>query len=301
MSRAGAQNKPLKTPHCAPRSINKGSQPAAEPKECARVTMQHDPRLSLEEAWQQRSGDPAALDAAFQRAQRHTSRVRLLKWLLPGAAMVLAGGFAVTVALTRMQGASLESAAIEDGRIVMKNPQMTGVAGDGRGYAVNAGRALQDVANPDSIDLETVTAKVPFGSSATADIDAPAGHFDNAARILTFSQGLNLRTSDGMEARLKDARLDFTTRAMSSSAPVEISTGAATLKAGALSVEDGGGVIRFTGGVRLVIQPKALQPNALQPNALQPKALQPNALQPTALQPQAAGSAPKGAGAASNP
>jgi lipopolysaccharide export system protein LptC len=192
---------------------------------------------------------------AFQRVNRHSRNVRLMKIALPMIGVFLVAAFAGVTLFNRFTpDVSIEATAIESGRIVMQAPQMRGSAGDGRQYVVEAERALQDVTNPNSINLENVKAKVPFGTGTMADIAAASGHFDNGKRVLSINGDLNITTTDGMSAVLKDATFNLDAESVTTAKPVSIAMKTATINAAAMDVEQGGKILRFTGGVRLVMQ-----------------------------------------------
>jgi lipopolysaccharide export system protein LptC len=208
---------------------------------------------------------------AFARVNRHSRNVRLMKVALPMTGVFLVAAFMGVTVFNRLgSGVTIEAAAIQEGRIVMQAPRLSGSAGDGRQYVVEAERALQDVTNPNSIELEKVKAAVPFGSGATADVSAASGHFDNGTRVLSINGDLNITTTDGMNAVLKDAVFNLGTESVKTAKPVKIEMKTATINAEALEVEQGGKILRFTGGVKLVMQANGLVSTPTESDQTQP-------------------------------
>lgn len=99
---------------------------------------------------------PNDQNGAYDTALRHSARVKRLKIILPLSAAIISLAFiAVSVIRTwAPEKVSLESARIEDGKIVMEKPAVAGRNEKGIDYSMNADRALQDIANPNLMTLE---------------------------------------------------------------------------------------------------------------------------------------------------
>ena len=138
----------------------------------------------------------------------------------------------------------------------MAAPKLDGVTKDNKPYKVQAERAFQDV-KTGVVELEKISAALPFTGTQTATLTAKGGLFDNAKRTLKLTSGMELKTSDGMTARLKSADIDMNASHLSSNDPVDITTPQARLTAESLSVSDGGKVLVFDRKVRMTIQPSA--------------------------------------------
>ena len=196
----------------------------------------------------------------FAKASRHSKRVKFLKFALPIGALTIVSvlGFAVFNVRNGPE-ADVGSLALEGNKIVMANPKLKGVTGNNEPYAVEAQRALQNVKDVNDIDLEDITAQVPFGKGVTAKVIAPIGHLDNANQVLTLKGGFSLTTSDGLVANLQDAVLNFKTHSLKTDMPVDIQQLGTHITAGSLSVKDGGSVLVFEKNVRMVLQPEVTE------------------------------------------
>ena len=194
---------------------------------------------------------------AFAKASRHSKRVKFLKFVLPAFALIIVAGFSLTAVQTRfaVEDIDVASIALEGGKIVMDKPKLNGVTGDNQPYTVEAQRALQSATDINDVDLEGITAKIPFGSGITANLQAPVGHLNNTTQVLTLKGGFNLTTSDGMVAKLQDAVFDFGARSLKTDSPVDITRAGTHIKADSMTVMDGGASLVFEKRVRMVLQP----------------------------------------------
>lgn len=193
----------------------------------------------------------------FDRARRNSSRVRLLKVVLPSLAVlaVAAGaGYTWFRSVAPVQIGLVDS-AIEDGRLVMRNPKLNGFTADNRAYAVTAERAVQDLATPQVIELQNIAASVPFGDGVEASIDAPKGVFDNDANTLDLDGAFQVRTTDGMVANLQSAAIDLDAKTLTTGLPVDILRNGSRIVAESMSIANGGKTLVFERGVRLTLQP----------------------------------------------
>lgn len=194
----------------------------------------------------------------FARARRHSRLVAVLKIGLPLlAAVIVAGGLAVTwLARYLPDNVSIRSTSIDDGRIVMEDPRMSGFDKNDRPYSMIARRAFQSL-DGGGIDLEAVRANVAAGAGSTADIAAAKGHYDAGAQTLKLTGGVKVDTSDGMSVLLDAADIDLAGGNMTSPGPVHIATQNQTIEAGSLRVQDGGKVLSFGRKVRMTLLPSS--------------------------------------------
>ena len=198
---------------------------------------------------------------AYGAAHRHSTRVRLLKIALPVVAVVIALLFvAVSVVRTYLpEELEVESAAIENGKVIMKNPAIAGRNQQGISYSMKADRALQDIKTPDVITLENINAKVPVNDEIMAEVDATTGIYDRGRNILDMTAPFTIRLNTGMEAAFRSAHLDINGGRMSTEEPVSIRSAEASIVAQTLRMTDKGRVVTFEGMVTVVIDPAAIR------------------------------------------
>ena len=200
---------------------------------------------------------------AFARASRHSKWVKFLKFALPAGALAIVAGFGLIALQTRLIVPEIDvaSVALEGGKIVMNSPKLNGVTNDNQPYTVEAARALQSATNIDDVDLEEITAQIPFGKGTTAHLQAPIGHLNNKTQILTLKGGFDLTTSDGMVAKLQNAVFDFDARSLKTECPVDITRAGTHIKADSMTISEGGASVVFEKRVRMVLQPEFMNKN----------------------------------------
>jgi lipopolysaccharide export system protein LptC len=169
---------------------------------------------------------------AFARAERHSRRVKWLKYWLPGLAVAGVAGFVAWsyIAIPSVSGVDVQGAAISDGKLVMANPKLD--------------------------------AKVPVGPENSATIVAKSGVYDNGKNTLVIDSAMTLTTTDGMTASLQSASMDINSGTMTTTDPVEIVMNGSKITAESLNVSDNGKVLVFENRVRVDIQPKQREAGA---------------------------------------
>lgn len=195
--------------------------------------------------------------AEFERARRHSLFVRYLKIGLPLGGVLVIAGIALTLFLktSGTPSITLDEVKVEDGKLVMDNPEVTGSDPQNRPYSFTATRATQDAAKPTQISLDDIRAHLPMGGTQQAHVDAGTGLYDADAKTLELGNDVVLRTDDGMTVQLQQAHVDINSSTMSSTLPVIVDTARARVTAGAMEVRDKGKTVAFTGNVRVVLQP----------------------------------------------
>ncbi|KPF47493.1 LPS export ABC transporter periplasmic protein LptC [Rhizobium sp. G187] len=205
----------------------------------------------------------SAGDRAYRQAVHHSARVRRLRIVLPLAALVVSVVFAgVSFVRSLMpEEIQIESAKIEDGKVVMAKPAIAGRNSEGVRYSMRAERALQDMKNPNLITLDTISAAVPVSDKVIARVEAQSGTFDRAANFLTLDKPFTLNLSSGIDAQFNSARLDIAGGSMETDDPVAIQTKGAAIVANSLNMKDKGKTMIFSGDVRLNLDPASLRSN----------------------------------------
>jgi len=201
---------------------------------------------------------PAAA-TAYKRALSHSARVRRLKILLPIAALIISLGF-VAVSWVRTMfpdNLSIGGAKIENGKIVMEKPAISGRNEEGISYFMNARRALQDIINPNLISLEDIEAAVPVRGDLVARVKAKAADFDRSTDLLDMTAPFVVTLSSGVTIHFQSAHLDVHAGRMNTDEPVTVAAKDSTLVANSLKITDKGRVILFDGSVKVAVNPAA--------------------------------------------
>lgn len=192
---------------------------------------------------------------AFRRAQRHSRRVRWLKVMLPGLAVLMTGGLIAYSVLIIPDHATIAPAGPSpaEGKLVMDAPRLEGFTGDGRAYSVDAARATQDYDQQDIVDLEGIDAKMPIENGNWARVETSNGTYDRIANTLDVPTDIVVTTTDGLVARLKSAFLDINNGTLKTTSPIDIQSYGSRITADSMQVLDNGKRAVFENRVKVHI------------------------------------------------
>ncbi|MCV0394978.1 MAG: LPS export ABC transporter periplasmic protein LptC [Rhizobiaceae bacterium] len=206
-----------------------------------------------------RVGASARGDDAYRRAQRHSSRVRVLKFLVPLVAAVMAIGFAGYTWLATPGDISVDLAGsgIRDGKLVMANPKLEGFTRDDLPYTVSAARAIQDMKGDAPVVLEEIDARLPIDAGNWASVDARSGLYDEAGGKLDITSEMTVTTTDGMIARFRSASIDIESGGLVTSDPVDVTMSDAHIAADSMRVTENGKVFVFERRVKVTMNARA--------------------------------------------
>jgi lipopolysaccharide export system protein LptC len=200
----------------------------------------------------------------YARARRHSKAVRGLKILFPVLAVVISLSFLAVSWVRTMfpENLSIAGARIEDGRVVMEKPAISGRNEDGISYYMNARRALQSIVNPSDVELEDIDAAVPVRGDLVARIKASGAKYDRDTDKLDLTAPFDVLLSSGLKASFQSAHLDARGGVMNSDEPVSITAKGATLVANSLKITDKGRIMNFSGNVRMEVEPTSVRRTA---------------------------------------
>jgi lipopolysaccharide export system protein LptC len=205
--------------------------------------------------WTMSRGDS---ERAFRAARRHSRSVRILRIAIPVALVV---GFTVIFLITYLNPLRmLAKLPIDVGNIVvsgtkitMEQPRLSGFTRDERAYELAADAAKQDLTKPDLIELHNLRAKVQMQDKSTVEMTANTGIYDSKSETLKLNQNILLTSSTGYQGRLSEATVDIRNGNVVSDHPVELELLQGTLNANRLEIVDSGELVRFHGGVNMVL------------------------------------------------
>ena len=208
------------------------------------------------------SDDGAQKFAAFRNAQRHSRRVSFLKVALPLLTIAIAAGFfAYSYAVTPAKvSLDVADSAISDGKLVMASPKLEGFTKLNKPSSMTALRAYQDLTKPGLIELEDISAKLPYDEENVATIAAARGFYDQQANTLQLENGLTVSTTDGMSVKLDKAYIDIAKGNLKSDLPVDIQLKGSRIQADSMTIQDQGQRMVFDKRVRMVVEPKDASP-----------------------------------------
>ena len=195
-----------------------------------------------------------------RRVERHTAIVRTLRRVLPAVAglLIIACAAVVLLRQTDTLGIQFDELGLQNGRVVMKNPQVRGASPEGEPFSVTARRATQDPLSPQIVDLENVTVLLPTGDGARGTLTAISGRYDANGQTMRLDDTIQLDADDGSTLTMLGARIDLSAGNMESDGGISATYQDGDLKAGRISVFDNGNRILFTGGVSITVPPALL-------------------------------------------
>ena len=224
----------------------------------------------------------ASLEARFAMAARHSRMVRILRIAVPSAvALAMAGVIGISIFNPfRMLKAKLpldmDNLVVSGTKITMDKPHLSGYTPDRRPYEMWAKTAVQDVTDPDHVELNKLKTKLLMQDGSTIFLDSLTGMFDNKAQTLDLHKDIFLQTTTGYEARLTQAQVDMVKNTVDSDEHVDVKLTNGTLTSDRLHIVNGGEVVIFEGNVVMHLdhlntddgsQPQAAPPEPTPPPA----------------------------------
>jgi lipopolysaccharide export system protein LptC len=195
---------------------------------------------------------------ALYAARRHSRVVRTLRIAIPITMAILTVTFFLITYFNPLR--MLPKLPIDVGnllvsgtKITMEHPHMSGFTRDGRTYDLTAMTAAQDLTKPDIIELHNIHANVQMQDKSVMGMTAVTGIYDNKTEILKLDQNILLTSSTGYRGRLSEATVDIRKGNVVSEHPVQVKLLQGTLNANRLEVVNSGNLVRFDGGVDMVL------------------------------------------------
>ena len=197
----------------------------------------------------------AGMEARFASAARHSRMVRVLRIAVP-ATVVLAMASIVAVSvfnpfriLLPKIPIDMSNLVVSGTKITMESPHLAGYSTDLRPYELWAKAAIQDLTDPDHMELKTLRAKVMMEDKSTVTMDARTGYYDSKQQLLDLRKDILLQSSTGYEARMTQAYVDLNKGSVVSDEHVDVKLLNGTLTADKLRIYNSGEVVRFEGNV----------------------------------------------------
>ncbi|MGY3694209.1 lipopolysaccharide export system protein LptC [Bradyrhizobium sp. USDA 3240] len=203
----------------------------------------------------QHPGYVTGLEARFAAAARHSRMVRILRIAVPAvvglsmASIIFVSVYNPFREMIPKLPVEMDNLVVSGTKITMESPHIAGFSADGRPYEMWAKAAIQDVTDPDHVELKTIRAKVAQQDQSTVTMDARTGFFDNKKQLLDLRQDIFLQSSTGYEAKLTQAFVDINKGNVSSDEHVDVKLLEGTLIADRLRIYNSGELVRFEGNV----------------------------------------------------
>ena len=197
----------------------------------------------------------AGMEVRFAKAARHSRMVRILRVAVP-AAVVLAMASIVAVSVFNPFRILLPKLPVDMGNLVvsgtkitMESPHLAGFSADQRPYEMWAKAAIQDLTDPDHVELKALRAKMMMEDKSTITLDARTGYHDSKQGTLDLRKDIFLQSSTGYEARMSQALVDLNKGTVVSDEHVDVKLLNGTLTADKLRIFNSGEIVRFEGNV----------------------------------------------------
>ena len=194
---------------------------------------------------------------AFRAAMRHSRLVRITRVGLPLAIVLSAAVYGTyhwvdpMRVLSRLP-ISADAMLVSGTKIVMRQPRLAGYTKDERPYTVTAHTAAKDLANPDLLELEHIRATITMQDGRNVELTATEGLYNGKTDTLRLDKSVVVSSPD-YQITLREAVANIKAGSVISEQPVEVKMLQGTVNANRLEVAESGAVIRFDGGVTLVI------------------------------------------------
>ena len=200
------------------------------------------------------------IDQLYRAALRHSRHVH---WLRIGVPVALAGALLTIVGVNYMPTVGglripgeLGKVVIKGTKVTMQRPRLTGFTADSRPYEFTANSAEQDITKPDLMDLHQIAAKIEMEDKSMVNLTSNLGSYDMKSEMLKLVDDVHIVSSTGYEARLREATIDVRKGHVLSERPVWVKLTNGVINAKQLEIRDNGDVIRFGGGVTMIVQPE---------------------------------------------
>jgi lipopolysaccharide export system protein LptC len=201
--------------------------------------------------WTMNRGDA---DRAFRSARRHSRLVRILRIAVPASVAV---GLVIVTLITYLNPLrmlaklpiNIDNLVVSGTKVTMEQPRLSGFTSDARAYELTADTAAQDMTKPDIVELRNIRAKVEMQDKSSMEMTAVFGIYDAKGETLKLDRNIELNSSTGYQARLREALIDIRKGNVTSEQPVEVRMLQGTLNANRLDILDSGDLVRFHGGV----------------------------------------------------
>ncbi len=219
--------------------------------------------LAGPEDWGQ-PGQPAATrpPVVIAGARRHSRRVRFLRRAVPAIILLSLTGLVLANYLNPARWLRVPTEfgtlVISGSKITMEAPRLAGFTRDQREYEVTAASASQDTKNPTVVEMREISGRIDMEDKSRVTLSAVEGIYDTKADLLRLNQEILIVSTAGYQGRLSEAQVEVKKGRIVSEKPVQMKMPHGTLDANRLEVTETGAVIRFEGGVVMVLTPEAI-------------------------------------------
>jgi len=218
-------------------------------------------------AWSTGDGDRSR---AFEEARRHSRIVSWLKVILPVCALAVLSsyGFSVQRSIPVGNGKiELGPVSFSTEVLTMHNPRYEGYGKDGSRFLVTAKTAEQDIGQDGPIRLNAIEGSIVQPNKVETTLTATRGLFDTDSNELELLDSIEIKSSEGMVARLTRAKAFLKDAKIVSEEPVSVAMPTGTLNGRSMVLLQRSREATFSGGVEARFKPNARADEAQQSTA----------------------------------
>lgn len=132
-------------------------------------------------------------------------------------------------------------------------PKFSSVDEQGNPFTLTAARATQVAGKPDLVDLDAPTGEIKLASGMDIHVKAPSGVYDQNAKILDLSGGVDVTTNDGYHMTTDHVRLDIQAEQLTSETEVQMNGPLGSLVAPSLRVDGKKNILILNGPATLIL------------------------------------------------
>jgi lipopolysaccharide export system protein LptC len=140
--------------------------------------------------------------------------------------------------------------SIQDRKVVMDKPRLSGFKRDGSAYEMNAEKAIQDLKNPNLVEMLRLSARIQQGAQGWTNLSGDSGFYDSKIERLDVRGNVRVKTENGTEALLQDALIEFKAGTVVTEKPVEVKMNIGRVSSDRMQVLDNGRKFAFDGRVK---------------------------------------------------
>lgn len=195
---------------------------------------------------------------AFAAAKRHTAFVRLMRMTLPigAACVVVFYGLALIGSWSFGKGnLRIGQVEVTADDLTMKNPSYFGTTKEGGKYEVRAKKAVLDYNQNAPIKLFDIDGDLIQANSVKTLVKARRGLYENDKGILQLFEGIEIDSSNGMQARLSEATIFSKENRVVSRKPVQVSSSTGEITGSTMTLNTATNQATFVGQVAVRLKP----------------------------------------------
>lgn len=195
---------------------------------------------------------------AFTVARRHSTMVRTLRLALPAFALGILGIYGLTawrLTTLRASGVTLETVRISNDHLMMANPKYAGAGKDGSRHAIRARSAETDLLSQKLVKLTTIEGEIVQLSGTQIDLTATRGTYDQETGVLELHEQIDVKSTDGMTAKLTSATVYSKENRIVSNEPIIATSTSGNIRAKAMEMATKRRLATFTGDVAVRMTP----------------------------------------------